>query len=160
MEIKLQKALENVEMTYSDIVEIANDILSEFVKDVNDIISTITSKEILTNDEIRMYMLKLSCKAFSFSEVKEKSSMKAEIAEAIRKEKYAKTFNSIEGTVAFKENSSTIEITNEILVECVHNLVSSLFKTKLDEIHRVVDTLRTILVSRNAEAKLSQDGLE
>ena len=160
MKAELQKALDNVEMTYSDLVEIANDIMSEYVSDVNNLINTINSKEVLSNDDIRQYMLLLSCKAFSFSEVKEKSSMKAEIAESLRKEKYAKTFNGIDGTVAFKENSSTIEITNEILVECIHNLVSSLFKTKLDEIHRLVDVLRTTLVSRNAEAKLTQDVIE
>ena len=70
-------------------------------------------------------------------------------------EAYAREFNAGDGSVASKDNTATLNISNEILAETIYNLVSNLFKIKLDEIHRVVSTLQTVLMSRMAEAKLS-----
>lgn len=156
----LQKALDSVEMTYSQLVEIANDIVNEHVVEVNVLIYGVTQNvENLTNDAIRESMLKLSLSAYSFSDIKEKSSLKAECAEALRKEAYATEFNGADGSVAAKESAATINTSDETLTETIYNLVASLFKAKLDEMHRVVDVLKTVLMSRVSEAKLTQVGM-
>lgn len=155
MKADLQKALDNVDMTYTELVEIADDIINTYTQEVESIIESVNKIENLTNDMVRDTMLKLSLQAFRFSNVKEKSSLKAECAEILRKEAYAKSFNAGDGSVANRDNNALLNISNEILSETVYNLVADLFKTKLDEIHRVVDTLKTILMSRMAEAKLT-----
>ena len=157
---QLTKALDTTDLVYADLVVIAEDIIKPYLWEIDSLIQVATNQDNLSNDDIRNLMFKLAMKSYSFSEIKEKSSLKAECAEALRKEKYAKKFNESEGTVAFKENQATIEITDEILAETVYGLVADLFKTKLDELHRVVDVLKTILMSRNSEAKLSQGVLE
>jgi hypothetical protein len=54
-----------------------------------------------------------------------------------------------------RENTATIQSGAEILAEEIYTLVANMLKTKLDEIHRVVNTLQTILMTRMQEAKLS-----
>lgn len=156
MKGNLQQALDNTETTYTQLVVIANDIVGSHTGDINNIISQATNNiNNLTNDAIRHLVLELSLKAFSFSEIKEKAALKFECAESLRKEAYAVEYNKAEGAVAARENTATINISDEILTEAIYGLVSSLLKTKLDELHRVVDSLKTVLMSRMAEAKLS-----
>jgi hypothetical protein len=113
----------------------------------------------MNNDLLRDYILKLCLKSYSFSDIKEKAAFKAEIAETIRKEAYAKQFNSTEGTVAVRQNNAEIAISAEYLSEEIYQLISALLKTKADEIHRVVDALKTVLMSRLQEAKISITGV-
>jgi len=157
---QLTLALDNADAVYNDIVVIADDIIKHYLWEIDSLIKTATEKDTLSNDDIRHLILQLSLKSYGFSEIKEKSALKVECAEALRKEKYAIKFNETDGTVAYKENQATISSTDEILVEAIYNLVASLFKTKQDEIHRVVDSLKSILVSRNMEAKLSSELFE
>ena len=155
----VNNALNNVDMVYDELIQIANETVESIVGDINNIIRNIQSDlENMNNDLIRDYILKLSLKSYSFSDVKEKAAFKAEIAETIRKEAYAKQFNSTEGTVAVRQNSAEIAISAEYLSEEIYQLISALLKTKADEIHRVVDALKTVLMSRLQEAKISITG--
>lgn len=151
----INEALNNVDMTYDELIDIVDDIFKPIVEDINIIIKDVDSNaENMTNEQLRNSLLRLSLKAFSLSDIKEKSAFKAELAETIRKEAYAKTFNQSEGTVASKENNAIISVSDEIVTEEIHNLLSQLFKTKLDEVHRVIDAMKTVLMSRLSEAKL------
>ena len=156
MKAELQTALDNTETAYSDLVSIANEIINEYSRDVNNIISNVKNNvEDLSNDDIRNVMFRLSMLSYSFGDIKEKSSLKARCAEILKEEAYAKKFNEIDGSVALRENTALLETSNEILAQAVYDLIASLFKVKLDEIHRVVDTLKTILTSRLQEARLN-----
>ena len=156
MKGNLQKALDTTEQTYAQLVVIANEITNEYTRDINaDIREAADNVNNLTNDTIRQLIIKLALKSYNFSEIKEKSVLKAECAEALRKEAYAVEYNKAEGAVAARDNSAIINTSDEILTEAIYNLVSSLFKVKLDELHRVIDALKTVLMSRMAEAKLS-----
>lgn len=152
----LDEALNNANVTYKQLVEIANEIVSKCTDSIDNIIKPAQeSIERFTNDDIRTLMLKIAMASYAFSEIKEKSAFKAQCAEALRKESYANEFNSAVGSVAAKENTATVNISDEIIVENVYDLVASLLKTKLDEMHRVVDVLKTVLMSRLSEAKLT-----
>ena len=158
MNIELEKALENTHTVYSQLVVIANDIVSEAVKELDKLVkNAYENVNELNNENLRHLIITLSLKSYQFADIKEKSALKAECAEALRKEAYAIEYNRAEGAVAARDNTATINISNEILTECIYNLVASLLKTKLDECHRVVDSLKTVLMSRMAEAKLAQN---
>lgn len=156
----LNDALDRVEMTYQEINEIAKDIVSEFFGQADGLIKELKDINELDNDSIRNYMIKLSLTSYSLSEVKEKSAMKAEIAETLRKEAVARNYIEATGTASAKENEATLNSSSEMVSEALFNLVSSLFKTKSDEIHRVVDTLKSVLMSRNMEAKLTSNSID
>lgn len=156
----VNNALNNVDMVYDELIQIANETVESIVGDISSIIRDIQSDlENMNNDLLRDYILKLCLKSYSFSDIKEKAAFKAEIAETIRKEAYAKQFNSTEGTVAVRQNNAEIAISAEYLSEEIYQLISALLKTKADEIHRVVDALKTVLMSRLQEAKISITGV-
>lgn len=152
----VQMALDNVGMVYADLVEVANDILQDAVGDLDTLVEPVsTNPENLSNEDLRMIMMKLSIKAFSFCEIKEKAAFKSNIAETLRKEKYATNFGAAEGSVAAKESTAILQTSAEILAEQIYDLVADLFKVKLDSIYRVVDVIKTVLSTRVNEAKLT-----
>lgn len=156
MKQNVSAALDKVDMTYDELIVVANDILKEITGDLDAMMeSAYIDVERLSVEAIRQLMLKLSLRSYSFSEIKEKSIFKATLSETLRKEAYAKNFNSSEGTVAVRENNAILNTSDEIIAEEIYTLVSSLFKTKLDEVHRVVASLQSVLMSRMQEAKLS-----
>ena len=156
MKENIQQALTNCDVTYAELIEIANDIYRENIGELNNLVETAYMNiENLSNDAIRDLMLRLSLKSYTFSEIKEKSAFKAVLSETLRKEAYSKQFNSLEGSIAVRDNLANTNISAEIVAEEIYTLVASLFKTKLDEVHRLVDTLKTTLMSRLQEAKLS-----
>jgi len=151
----LQQALDNTNTVYQQLVEISNDIVAKCVKDITPIISNINNNiQNFSNDQIRESMMYLSLKSYSLAEIKEKASMKAEVAEILKKEAYANEFNGADGTVAVRENLAQINISDEILSQTVNELVADVLKVKLDELHRMIDVLKTVLMSRLSEAKL------
>ena len=156
MKKELEEALDKVNLTYNNIVEIADSIVSDYTKELDNLISNIDNNiENISNDALRAQMLKLSIKAYRLGDVKERAAIKAECAEILRKEAYAVSFNSAEGSVAAKDNISTLSVSNEIVSECVYDLAANLFKVKLEEVRRLIDTLKTVLMSRLSEMKMS-----
>lgn len=156
MNQNVSKALDNIDMTYDELIGIANDVCSEVTGDLTEMIqSAYNNIENLTNDSIRQLLLKLSLRSYSFAEIKDKSLFKATLGETLRKEAYAKSFNATEGTVAVRENTSIINTSAEILAEELYTLIANMFKTRVDEIHRVVDSLKSVLMSRMQEAKMA-----
>ena len=156
MNASVSKALSNIDESYESLIEVANDIFNEVSKDVDKIMSEAYNNiEMLNNDIIRDLMLKLSLRSYSFSEIKERATFKAVLGEVLRKEAYADNFNKSEGTVATRENTATIESSAEILAEEIYTMVANMLKAKLDELHRIVSTLQSVLMTRMQEAKLS-----
>lgn len=161
MNKKLEEALQNVEMTYAELVQISNDITSPHFAPINEMVDTLSETvNSLTIDQIRDYILQLQLKAFEISEIKEKSALKAELADALQKEKFATTFSSLEGTAAVKEKLATVEVAEAVLSETLYTLVANLFKTKVDQLHRLVAALQSILMSRMQEAKFMSIGVD
>lgn len=157
----LNDALDAVEMTYAEIVDIANCMLNDLITPVSEIIEKLGDNiNEASVDDIKMYMWQLQRKAYSLSEVKEKSILKANLAEALKDEKYASKFNEAEGSAAVKQNIALIESSEEIVVEALYELVANSLKTKVDQIHRSVDCLKSILVTRMQEAKLTLSNME
>lgn len=156
MNINLNNAMSNVDTTYDEVIDIANDILTELTGDLDTLLhNAYENIDRLTNDSIRELLIRLSLRSYSFSPIKDKSAFKATLAEVLRKEAYAKQFNMTEGTVAVRENTAILNTSAETVVEKIYDLTADLFKTKLDEVHRVVDTLKTVLNSRLSEARLT-----
>ena len=159
VEKKLEEALMNVQTTYGELVEVANGMLSSIVGPVNELVAEVSSKvNAMSVDQIRDFILRLQLKAFEISEIKEKSALKAELAEALQKEKYAVEFNGADGTAAVKSNIATIAASAEVASEALYNLIANLLKAKLDQLHRLVDALKSILMSRMQEARFMNLG--
>ena len=152
----LNKALETVEMTYAQIKEIADSMLAGPFEEPNRIIEMIQyNVESMSIDMLRDYILRLQLAVYSLSELRDRSGIKASCAEAIRKEAYAASYIGQEGTAGVKDSNTTLAISENIVAQCLYDLVASLTKTKVDQLHRMIDSLKSILMSRMQEAKLS-----
>lgn len=159
MNTKLENALTNVETTYGELVEIADSMLKPMFNPINQLVNTINSTiNALSIEQIRDYILQLQLKAFEISETKEKAALKAELAETLQKEKFAVSFNSLEGSAAVKEKLALVETSSEFVSEALYNLVANLLKTKVDQLHRLVSALTSVLMSRMSEAKFMNIG--
>jgi len=157
----ITKALDNVEMAYSQVAEIASSILEEILKPVDNIINVMgTDINSLSLDQLKDYMWKLQHKAYTLSEIKEKSLLKAELAEALQKEKFASRFNEADGAAAVKNNIALLESSEEVVVQALYENISNQLKTKVDQIHRMVNVIQSIIMTRMQEAKLSMSNLE
>ena len=158
---KLNMALEKVEMTYHDVNEIAHDMLKELFDPINELVSDIRENVIgMPPETIRNYMIRLQLKSYEISETKEKSALKAECAEALKDEKYAESYNAADGTTQARANTALLASSEEVIIEALYNLVANLLKTKLDELHRLISVLQSILMSKMQEAKLAMNSIE
>lgn len=159
MSDKLNEALDRIETTYGELVEIANNIIGPIVKDTNSLVDKINSTvNSLTVDAIRDYILQLQLKAFEISEIKEKSAMKADLAVALQKEQFAISFNSADGAAAVKDKIALVNTSAETASSVLYNLIANMLKAKVDQVHRLVDALKSILVSRMQETKFMNIG--
>lgn len=158
MKKDVSKALDNIDAVYDDLIVIANDIVESTIGDMNAMLqSAYHNIENLSNEDIRGLILKVALRSYNFGEIKDKAAFKSELAETLRKEAHAIAFGNAEGTATAKENQAILNTSEELLAEEIYDLVANMFKTKSDELHRVTDALKTVLMSRMAEAKLTQN---
>lgn len=159
MDKKLEDALNMVETTYHDLIEIANGVLEPMVKPINELVAELNATiNALSVDQIRDYILRLQLKAFEISEVKEKSTLKADLANALQKEAFATSFNGLDGSAAVKDKLALVATSSETVSETLYNYIANLLKMKVDQLHRLVDSLKSILMSRMQEAKFMNVG--
>lgn len=155
----LSEALNAVEMTYGQVKQIADDMLSPTFGPIDSLVSELSGNiERLSVDMLRDYLLRVQLSAYSLSELKDRAGIKAECAEAVRKEAYATSYLKQDGTAGAKDANATLAIAENIVVGCLYELVASLVKTKLDSLHRLVDVLKSVLMSKMQEAKFMNIG--
>lgn len=152
------EAVDNVQSSYNEIKGIADDILEPYFCEVDKLVKSLGNNiNNLSVETIRNTIVELSIHSYKLGEVKDKSAIKADIAEALRKEKYAIECTKSEGTKLDKDNKALLESSPQVVSEMLYNLIANLTKTKVDEIHRLVDSLKSILMSRMQELKMSMD---
>lgn len=156
----LNKALESVEVTYAQIRDIADSMLASPFEEPNRIVSFIQANiESMSIEMLRDSILRLQLAVYSLSELRDRSGVKAACAEAIRKEAYATAYIGQEGTAGVKDSNTTLAISENIVAQCLYDLVASLVKTKVDMCLRLIDSMKSILMSRMQEAKISATSL-
>ena len=152
----LNEALDNVDMTYDQLIHIADSMLKPITDELDKIIKAASNHiENLTVDNIRKLMLEISLKSYSLSEIKEKSALRSVCAEMLKDEAYATALLKTDGAIAVKQHTALLETSYETLSEAIYDSAASMLKIKLDECHRIVASLQSILMSRMQEAKLS-----
>ena len=157
MNSKLDAALNNVQTNYAELVTVANDMIQGITGSIDELVAAISDNaNNMSIELLRDSILKLQLKAYELSEIKEKAAMKAELSAALQKEAFAIKFNSLDGAAATKEKLATAETSSELVSNVLFNLVSNLLKTKLDQLHRLVDAMKSILMSRMQETKFMQ----
>lgn len=157
----IQAALDAVDMTYSELIDIVDDTRKSVMEDCDVIIEDVSNNiQDMSNDKIRDTLMRLSLKSYYLASIKDKSAFKANLAETIRKEAYARAFGNAVGTVAQKDGQALLDTSSQTVAEKIHDLMADLFKSSTDEIHRTIDVLKTVLMSRLSEAKLVSNDVQ
>ena len=150
-----KKMFENLGKAYANVENICNKYINRKEKQGKLEASGKTGKRISAVKKVKSYCAN---KVMSIGLIVNPSPEKSEIAEMVRKEKYAVEYNAASGAVAARDNEATLNSSDEKVIEMIYSLVASELKVKLDELHRIVDSLKTVLTSRLSEAKITQMG--
>lgn len=155
MSTDIEKAKKKVKETYSALKPMVKEIVEKHSNYIDSIVNKIHDNfTTLTNKEIQDYMLQLQVEAYYFSERKDMALLMQECSIVTSKEAQASSFNSTVGTQTVRSNQAIIDSISEQVVTMLYNAVANSMKSKLDEVHRLINVLGSVLISRNAENKL------
>lgn len=154
----LNEGMDNIQAIYTSLNSQAKEIVKEYTQELDRIVNNV-SKNInnLSNEDIRRYQLQLSLAAYDLGELKDKTNMASEIADVLQEETQATAWNASDGNNEQRKNNAILASSKEKAVAKLYKLVSSQIKTKLDEVHRIVATLQSILISRASDRKLTDN---
>lgn len=152
--MEIENAKRELEELYGNLTPIIKEVVDKYSKDLDKMFHKLTNATNFTNDEIREAMLSLSVESYMFGMNKDLSVLKQDCAVTLMKEKQAQSYNSATGTQAIRNNQAIIDTTDKQVVNLIYSGVANMMKTKLDESHRMINVLNSILISRNAEAKI------
>ena len=149
------EAQKDVNDMYKALTQISDDIIRKNTDNIEKTIKEIENNvESLTNDDLRKYTLKLASMAYALGDKVEHADFKRDCANALLKETNAKEFNLAAGPVATKQNVALLNTSQEMAVNLLYNMVADSLKTKLQLTNRMLDSIKNVLISRNAEAKI------
>lgn len=153
--VDIKEANNQLTDVYNQLKPIITSVVEKNAKPIDDLIKKIKKElTVLTNKELEQYMLQLSIETYYFATVKDSAILKQECANALLKEGQANVFNSTLGTQAVRSNQAVMDTLDKQTVNILYNAVSNNMRSKLDEAHRIVNVLSSVLISKNAEAKL------
>lgn len=155
----LSAALDAVETTYQDLITISSEMIAAIVSPMDTLVNEIREhSNNMPPDIIRDYIIRLQLRCYELAEPKDKAALKAQLAEVLKKEKYSQVLIEADGTAGVKDTKATLASSEEIVTEALYDLVASTLKTKLDSGYRLIDSLKSILMSRMQEAKFMNMG--
>ena len=153
--MEYKEAKKEVKQIYKDLSPIVKETVRKNSKEVDAIMENIRKNlDTMTNQEIQQNMLKLSVECYYLSERKENANLMQDIAIALNKSSYAEAYNGNEGTQQQRANQAIVDTADKEIVKILQTRISDSLKGKLDEAHRMCNTLSNVLISRNAENKL------
>lgn len=154
----LNNSMDNVQEIYNALNSQAKEIVKEYTKPIDDLVKKMNNDiNDLSNDDLRRIELKLSLLSYDLGELKDKTNIASEVAEIIEDETVADAYNTATGTNEQRKNTAILNSSKEKAVSKLYKLVASQIKTKLDEAHRIVDAIKSILISRASDRKLTDN---
>lgn len=155
MTVDITNANNEVTEVYTQLKPLIEGVVEKNARSIETLVKKIKDNiDTLTKQELESYMLQLSIETYYFSKIKDMGILKQECALILMKEKQAEVFNKTTGTQVIRANQATIDTLDKQTVNIMYNAIANSLKSKLDEAHRLVNVLSSVLISRNAEAKL------
>ena len=151
----IEQARKDCRHVYLQLQPIAKEAVEKYSKPIDTIVKEMSKLESMTDEEIRQLMMRLSIECYFFGNYTAESSLMSDCATILQKEKNAKEYSTATGTQAEKTSIATINSMDKQAVSSLYKMVKDLMNVKLDEAHRLVNTLNSVLISRSAEKKLS-----
>ena len=155
--MNINNAIKDVSDVYKNLKEIVDGVVKKHSNGIDMIFAEIKKYsdklELLPNKEIIGWMLRLQIAEYEFSAKKDDAQLMQECSAILTKVTQASIYALSDGTQSARSNKALIDTQDKQLVTAVYNAVSSNMKTKLDECHRMMNLLNSVLISNNAEAR-------
>lgn len=153
---------EQVEINAEEVIKIVDEIVSAYVKELDEYVDKIRSvlsipNENISSEELDKILLVLSANLYSISDKQEKIGIKQDIAEILADEKYDNYFSVAQGgTIADKQSGARNAAKEDILIKSIYTRVYKLLKMKYDAGQRLSDSVKKVLSRRMQELELSR----
>ncbi len=152
----LTEAMNEVKDAYNSLWKLGESLIKKYTAEIDSIVKPLKNADVeqMTTGQIRQTIFKLSTLSFDLGELRDKAVWTADVSDIIKDETFAMEYNCSEGAVAQRTNNATIKISKESAVTSLNKVISAILKTRLDETHRLIDSLKSILISRASDQKL------
>lgn len=107
----------------------------------------------MSNSELWDMQMKLGVETYKLGIAKEQSALKSTCSDAFYKLSLAQSFCSIDGAQETKKQKSIADNIKTQAIAMLYTSASSILKMKMDEAHRIVNIIQSILISRASDAK-------
>ena len=149
-----------VELNSRMVDEIASKILSEYTKELDNLIKDVQKCVFESNDisdfEYETIALKLTTLMYWSSNGAELVGIRSDIAKAFEKEKYNKIYNSLVGTAKERESIATLETQAEYVVNIASTRAYKMLQAKTQNAYELLAVIKKILTRRLEQRKLPE----
>ena len=154
--IEKAKIVENESLNIDTLV---NKILENEVKELDAYMDNL-KRELNLSDlsisELNLVLMKLCSYSYYLSTRQELIGVRQDIAAIYEKEKYNKSFNDLQGTVASKTSRAEELSQEEAIISLVWEKAYKAIKLRIDSLNRYIDAVKKITSTKMAEMQLTQ----
>lgn len=154
--IEKAKIVENESLNIDVLV---NKILENEVKELDAYMDNL-KRELNLSDlsisELNLVLMKLCSYSYYLSTRQELIGVRQDIAAIYEKEKYNKSFNDLQGTVASKTSRAEELSQEEAIISLVWEKAYKAIKLRIDSLNRYIDAVKKITSTKMAEMQLTQ----
>lgn len=154
--IEKAKMVENESLNIDALV---NKILENEVKELDAYMDNL-KRELNLSDlsisELNLVLMKLCSYSYYLSTRQELIGVRQDIAAIYEKEKYNKSFNDLQGTVASKTSRAEELSQEEAIISLVWEKAYKAIKLRIDSLNRYIDAVKKVTSTKMAEMQLTQ----
>ena len=158
---EISDSMAKVNNLSKDVVEISNNLVAEYCRDLDNWMTTIdndlrkNNSTSIPNDVIEDYILNLASILYFTGSAQEDLGVKEDICKSIRAEIYNKVRESATGTVADKDTAATLASQTETITLAIYSRAYKKVKLRMEAGQEMLNSLKKIMNRRVAELDLS-----
>jgi hypothetical protein len=158
---EISDVMNKVNNLSQDVVEISNNLVAEYCKDLDNWMATIdndlrqNNSTSIPNDVIEDYILNLASILYFTGSAQEDLGVKEDICKSIRAEIYNKVRETATGTVADKDTAATLASQTETITLAIYSRAYKKVKLRMEAGQEMLNSLKKIMNRRVAELDLS-----
>lgn len=158
---EISDVMDKVNNLSKDVVEISNNLVAEYCRDLDNWMTTIdndlrkNNSTSIPNDVIEDYILNLASILYFTGSAQEDLGVKEDICKSIRAEIYNKVRENATGTVADKDTAATLASQTETITLAIYSRAYKKVKLRMEAGQEMLNSLKKIMNRRVAELDLS-----
>ena len=157
----IEKEKNDVELKSSPVETLVIKVISSYTKDLDSLVQNIDTQlrhdqlDVLTDQELENYCLKLSSFMYFTAAGQELIGLKEAIASALNKEDYNNKYSNSTGTIADKKANAELLSQDSMLVELIYDHAEKMIQSKLTYATHLLGSIKRVLNRRIEQMKMN-----